>query len=241
MNMRKKIKELIIKHYIFSTIILLFFLTIMIPLCINVLFKKSSLNILSAEWGPGDLLQFYGSILSFVGSVIVSSIALYQTQKLKEKENEFVFSNTRRPYFRMTTVILHKKKDKEDVKYLKFVRNAFIYESTESKENVEFVLRIKNVGEGEAIGLTYVDGAVGRRNMKGDEPYHDVATEGDIAIYKDLVLVANKKTGIEITYYNVLGCRYSQMIYIEVSELYESDNDVKYITKIYPMTIQKVK
>lgn len=55
---------------------------IIIPLVINILFKYD-FNIwwLESEWSAGDALNFYGSFLSFSGTIILGAISIWQARK----------------------------------------------------------------------------------------------------------------------------------------------------------------
>lgn len=60
------------------------FLLIGVPLIINILFKTySSIEIFQAEWSAGDALGYYGAVLSFVGTVVLGALALYQNHVIK--------------------------------------------------------------------------------------------------------------------------------------------------------------
>lgn len=65
------------------------FLLIGIPFIINLLFKFNfNINYLETEWSAGDALSYYGSILSFVGTVVLGSLALYQTHIIKTEADK---------------------------------------------------------------------------------------------------------------------------------------------------------
>lgn len=65
-----------------SIVIVILFILFFIPLLINVLFKVD-FNIwwLESEWSAGDALNFFGSILSFVGTIALGAISIWQTHK----------------------------------------------------------------------------------------------------------------------------------------------------------------
>lgn len=71
------------KHWI---IVLLFtFLVVLgVPLGIHLLFKiQPRVSFFSAEWSAGDALTYYGSVLSFIGTVVLGALALYQNRLIK--------------------------------------------------------------------------------------------------------------------------------------------------------------
>lgn len=80
--------EWIKKHkiiVIISSIILIFG----IPLIIHVLFKiHAGIPFLEAEWSAGEILGYYGSILSFIGTVVLGVLALYQNRLIKEESDK---------------------------------------------------------------------------------------------------------------------------------------------------------
>lgn len=69
---------------------------------IHFLFKlKTNIYWLQAEWGPGDLLGYFGDLLSFLGTVSLGIIAIYQTEKANSLSNKLVELelDRRTPYF----------------------------------------------------------------------------------------------------------------------------------------------
>ena len=63
-------------------IILTILIFILAPLLINILFKYD-FNIwwLESEWSAGDALNFYAGILSFIGTVTLGIVSIWQTKK----------------------------------------------------------------------------------------------------------------------------------------------------------------
>ena len=71
------------RHKILITIIS-FVIIFGVPLIIHVLFKiKAPNSFWVAEWSAGDLLSYYGSILAFLGTVVLGILALYQNHIIK--------------------------------------------------------------------------------------------------------------------------------------------------------------
>lgn len=64
------------------TIVIISLIIIMIPIIINILFKFD-FNIwwLQSEWSAGDALSFYGGLLSFIGTITLGAISIWQTKK----------------------------------------------------------------------------------------------------------------------------------------------------------------
>ena len=49
-----------------------------------------------AEWDAGDALGYYGAILSFIGTVVLGALALYQNRIIKtEAEKKLLLPNNR--------------------------------------------------------------------------------------------------------------------------------------------------
>lgn len=60
-----------------------------VPLVIHILFKiNSGIPFFEAEWTAGEALGYYGSILSFVGTVVLGALALYQNRIIKEESDK---------------------------------------------------------------------------------------------------------------------------------------------------------
>lgn len=56
---------------------------------INILFKiNATTDIFVAEWSAGDALGYYGAILSFLGTVVLVALALYQNHIIKTEADK---------------------------------------------------------------------------------------------------------------------------------------------------------
>lgn len=80
--------EWIKKHKVLFIIIciIVFIVLIGVPFGINLLFKiQSNINIFEAEWTAGDALGYYGTVLSFIGTVVLGALALYQNHIIKQE------------------------------------------------------------------------------------------------------------------------------------------------------------
>ena len=74
------------KHkIIFSFIcIAILFMLFGVPFLINLLYKvDATVDIFAAEWSAGEALSYYGAILSFIGTVVLGALALYQNHIIK--------------------------------------------------------------------------------------------------------------------------------------------------------------
>ena len=71
------------KHKIWVAIISLLII-LGVPLLIHILYKIKAPNaFFVAEWSAGELLSYYGSILAFLGTVVLGVLALYQNHIIK--------------------------------------------------------------------------------------------------------------------------------------------------------------
>lgn len=97
---------------------LIAFITFMIifgiPFIIHVLFKlHSNIDFFVAEWTAGELLSYYGSILAFLGTVILGALSLYQNQIIKQESDKRTTLLEQReresnmPRFRINHVLSH--------------------------------------------------------------------------------------------------------------------------------------
>ena len=56
---------------------------------VHVLFKMQiPYRILQAEWSAGDVLQYYGSYLSFIGTVLLGLLAIWQNKQISDKSEQ---------------------------------------------------------------------------------------------------------------------------------------------------------
>lgn len=79
-----------IKRNIFLSIIITIGIFMLPILLIHIAFKTvAPYKFLVAEWSPGEMLQFYGSFLSFMGTVLLGGLALWQNNQLAKKNEQF--------------------------------------------------------------------------------------------------------------------------------------------------------
>ena len=79
------------KHRVLFSLIcvVILLLLIGIPFLINILFKiNATTDIFVAEWSAGDALGYYGAILSFLGTVVLRALALYQNYIIKTEADK---------------------------------------------------------------------------------------------------------------------------------------------------------
>ena len=77
------------KALFFIICVLILIALIGVPFAINLLFKAdTNINVFQAEWSAGDALGYYGAVLSFLGTVILGALALYQNHIIKEEADK---------------------------------------------------------------------------------------------------------------------------------------------------------
>lgn len=64
------------------------FLSVGIPIIIHIAFKIAApYDFFEAEWEAGNVLEYYGAILGFFGTVALSALALYQNYEIKKESD----------------------------------------------------------------------------------------------------------------------------------------------------------
>lgn len=123
----EKIFDWITKHK--KTTIVLLMLIIILPIVIiHILFKwKSNCYWIEAEWNAGDVLGYFGDVLSFVGTVVLGYIAVKQTERANKLNKELLLieKNKIKPVFNIV----------QDELYKIFIDAAMQEEISKIKEN----------------------------------------------------------------------------------------------------------
>lgn len=74
-----------IKCHKLKTSLLTFFLFVLPVIIVHILFKwNTNINILNAEWTAGEFLNYFGSFLSFLGTVALGALALWQNHRFHQ-------------------------------------------------------------------------------------------------------------------------------------------------------------
>lgn len=77
------------KKNIINIVILLILGIVGIPIVIHILFKINfNIDWIQAEWTAGESLLYYGSVLSFIGTFILSTLALWQNHMIKVENDK---------------------------------------------------------------------------------------------------------------------------------------------------------
>lgn len=231
----KKINKIL---YICLTVLGAISLVVSIPYLINESYKQ---NIgYMTVWEGKDLLAFYGSVLSFVGTISLGALALWQNLQLKnkdvkEKRKDIAIENC--PVFMFEDRIDYYYYDDADstpkanqitpinnnlIPVADFNGNKIIWQthSSQAREwlNIEFC--VKNIGNTLATGI-YVETAVVKSREKCnvlDEKKTPIkyilpGNKGIILINIPMPeLRSSKKMEYLVTYSNPFGSQYTQSI-----------------------------
>lgn len=204
-----------IKQHPIVTVLVILLLLLGVPLLINASYK-CKYPILITTWGAEDVLSYYGSALSLIGTLIVSAFVLEQTYSLNKRDREEQKRNYKRPYLSIDKV-LHNKNE------IPFVRNSWEF-NCDKLGHVK--INIKNDGDGIAKKCFYKDYFCREdRDRKEDRMNIDIAA-GETHLFS-FSLNKNKEK-YDITYENILDQSYKKIIGVRITEEYnepEEDND----------------
>lgn len=150
----KEMKAKVRRFYSYSMVISTIVLFISIPLLINESYKQNLGYI--TVWEGKDLLAFYGSILTFIGTVFLGALTLYQNKTLSLINNDLV-KHQYKPVITISTLVdLSDEKEKDRTYYRIVERNeeSILINNGYSSKPIDFinaVLSIKNIGLGPSI------------------------------------------------------------------------------------------
>ena len=141
-----------------------------IPFIIHMLFKlHSNIDFFVAEWTAGELLSYYGSILAFLGTIILGALSLYQNQIIKQETDK-------------RTELLEQRKRESNMPRFRLRHIS----SQENKQKLQ--LEIENISENIANDLVLYDIKILSANK-------EVLWDKKSAIHLD-TLQANNKNSI---------------------------------------------
>ncbi len=211
----KKLWSYVKNHRIVSSLIFLF-LILGVPLLINQSYKCENC-ILQTAWKAEDVLSYYGSVLSLIGTLLVSMLALEQTYELDKKSSDEQKKNYKRPYLSIVKVLYNKRE-------IHFERNSWSF-NCDKLSHVKIYL--KNDGDGIAKKCFYKD--YFRREGEDIDKYKmniDIAV-GDI--YPLTISLNKNKKQYEITYENIIDQKYEKLFGVRITEEIEQmeSDDIK--------------
>lgn len=88
------------KHKVFMCICFVF-IVIGVPFIIHCLFKlhpTEKFSFFIAEWSAGELLQYYGGVLAFAGTVILGALSLHQNEIIKQESDKRIAMQEKREH-----------------------------------------------------------------------------------------------------------------------------------------------
>ena len=92
--------EWIKRHKVF-VIICFVIIVIGVPFAIHCLFKihpTEDYDFFVAEWSAGELLQYYGGVLAFSGTVILGALSLHQNEIIKQESDKRIAIQEKREH-----------------------------------------------------------------------------------------------------------------------------------------------
>lgn len=235
----KNIFHWVKKHKLLTVfIVLVLFITPL--LIIHILFKSKSPNEwLVAEWSAGDLLGYVGAFLTFTGTVGLGAVAVLQNERFQLNNKEEKIANTKRPF------LFIEKVTHSDGTVLPFNYDHYFLESNDS----HFWIYFKNAGDGIANNISFPS----EWNWLGKA----LTLKSDYCLAPDKVVKVEIETpnlkangnviSDVVTYQNILGYSYSQVIKYKIYFKHNCDEKTlnkwvfneDYLGQIYPIGSQK--
>lgn len=144
------------KNNFWKLILCVFVTLIIIPLLINILYKINiGIWLLQSEWNAGELLSFYGAILSAIGTVLGVVYTIRNDYRLRSKENTILY----KPILELVGIntILSDLVISRDVGIgypislsSTDIDSSYFFEQQQSL-NPKYILLFRNVGRGETL------------------------------------------------------------------------------------------
>lgn len=111
--------------------------------------------LINTSLGVGDALTFYGSILTFIGTVLLGAIALLQNNKLSVINNDLM-KQQYKPVITVSHLVdVEDEKEKFKTYYRIVERNVRVIVnngfSSKPTRSLDAILSIKNIGSGPAV------------------------------------------------------------------------------------------
>lgn len=221
------------KWWVYLLAVIILAMLILVPFFIN----YTCLEKIDSEdvaFTASDILSFYGSLLSFLGTVVLGIVALVQNEKIREfsvKTFEMEHRYDKRPLLILDHVALEVDNSyvatHESYKNVKFQNQNSMWKVELTTHNYSdpdaelyFVLTLRNIGEGVAqnIKAQWLDDL----RVENDEIVSTAVEIGDICSFRFQIpiFVGNTIGQVEdqyniwITYENMYGFKKLQMIEI---------------------------
>ncbi len=183
------------KNYAISLLLIVLVIIVVIPFIINCLFKLvSPCNLLIAEWDAGDALIFYGAVLSFFSTTLLSALALWQNHVIKEENNKH-------------TAILERMEKAKNQPFL-------VIDEVSGQENAkDLSFYVKNMSNNIAHNITFfnfciIDNAgnvVKKMNKKANTDFLTCSSKYRINLANPPFSEKTHRICFDIQYYDMLG------------------------------------
>lgn len=144
------------KNNLWKLMLCVFVVLIIIPLLINILYKINiGIWLLQSEWNAGELLSFYGAILSAIGTVLGVFYTIRNDYRLRSRENTILY----KPILELVGIntILSDLVISRDVGIgypislsSTDIDSSYFFEQQQSL-NPKYILLFRNVGRGETL------------------------------------------------------------------------------------------
>lgn len=168
-----------------------------------------------------DLLSAWGSVLAFLGTVVLGYVAMYQNYKFQEFNKKVYVQekrNTEKPLLELVGIQCTTDKA------LQFEQDEAIYHANQCPKDFSrktFTCIIKNAGNGTAKNIRmhsdFCNGAVIKNTAKVGEEIKIIVTIGEIGYDNDFFC-----NGISVSYDNVYEFSYyNSLLFLSIS-----NNDV---------------
>lgn len=210
---------------------------VIIPLFIWLLYLigDNFVVIINTSLGVGDVLGFYGTGLTFVGTTFLGMVAFKQNEHHNKTEMELDNANTLTPFLAIREV---KGKGKGAIPAT-FERSHYVLHEREG------IVVIENIGQGLAMQLTYKTG-FGKFSDQEDRQLNiNLGINDSISIrlhVKDDDIGKIKEKVIK--YQNIIGFMYEQtlrykLISYSFAENEGEDEEDEYCLYVYPLEKQR--
>lgn len=214
-----------------------------IPFIINESYKINSGYI--TMWGASDVLSFYGTLLSFIGTVALGALALFQNKQANEINQRL--SSLEKERFKLElqpfVLVTNWKLEIEEVidVIVKPKKLCFQIENKQFENLNCFCLSIIFTNTSNTYALVNYIGATvyyndkyienwsnGSTNQQNSKLYLQSGETGEIIFYcskEKMLSFRGKKIALELLLENRFGDRYKQTIDIIIAQMLEISNE----------------
>lgn len=233
--MNKLVKHMKHHPYIYGGIfvlITLVFFPIIIWLCYYV--GDLGLVLITTSLSAGDILGYYGTCLTFIGTTFLGIVAYKQNDFHNKAAADFDNANTQTPYLTICEV----GSSSIDATSALFERSHYKIKGTKA------TVKIKNIGQGIATHLFYKHWFGKLHNPEDQKMDINLGVEDSFEIpIRVREEDVNNIKQVTISYQNIIGFRYQQSLSYklvnEVKESKENEFEDEFFLHIYLMGNQQ--